>query len=156
MARIKLVSSEYGRLKKTASAVKASSKRKKVVSKRHPDREGQFLKLLKVMGSDVPEPVRQYVFHETRKWRFDFAWPDALVAVEIDGGIFQGSRKKGGNQTGHRSINGVMADMEKSNHAAIDGWCLLRFHSKDLDQRPDYCVELVRQALAKKTALPVI
>ena len=29
---------------------------------------------------------REYKFHKTRKWRFDFAYPDIQLAVEIDGG----------------------------------------------------------------------
>ena len=28
---------------------------------------------------------REYRFHPTRKWPFDFAWPGAMLAVEIDG-----------------------------------------------------------------------
>ena len=34
---------------------------------------------------DIPEPTRELVFAPPRKWRFDFAWPEHLVAVEIDG-----------------------------------------------------------------------
>ena len=151
MARIRLVPSDaVMRLTQTGKYFpKKKTPKKKVVTARHPDREGQFLKLMKCFGPLIAEPVRQYVFHKTRKFRFDFAWPDCLVAVEIDGGIFQGDRSKGGNQTGHRSINGLMAGMEKGNYAAVDGWCLLRFHAKDLDQRPEYCVDLVAEAIQR-------
>ena len=31
-------------------------------------------------------PEREYKFYEGRKWRFDFAFPSAMVAIEIEGG----------------------------------------------------------------------
>jgi len=34
----------------------------------------------------LPEPEREYRFHPRRKWRFDAAWPDAKLAVEVEGG----------------------------------------------------------------------
>ena len=36
----------------------------------------------------IAEPVYEYKFHPTRRWRFDLAWPDKKVAVEVQGGIF--------------------------------------------------------------------
>ncbi|HEY0983542.1 DUF559 domain-containing protein [Schlesneria sp.] len=113
------------------------SKRAKVA---HPDREGQFLKLWQAFASDKPLPERQYVFHATRKWRFDFAWPQFKVAVEIDGGVFQ--RKA----TGHRSMDGVVKQMEKLNIAQIAGWKVLRFHPNDLDKTPEDTVRMVESA----------
>jgi hypothetical protein len=87
MARIKLVSSDMVKMKLVrGSDLKPPAKRKRAVN-RHPDRESQFLKLLKQFGPGIAEPVRQFVFHKKRKFRFDFAWTDCLVAVEIDGGI---------------------------------------------------------------------
>ena len=119
----------------------AKRKRAKPVKKSHPDREGQFLKLFQKLADGLVLPVPQYVFHPERKWRLDFAWPDVLVGVEIDGGVFQQ------RATGHRSISGVMRDGEKSNAAQLLGWCVLRFHSKDLDERPVQVIETVKQAL---------
>ena len=37
----------------------------------------------------LPPPVAEHRFHETRRWRFDFAWPDHRVALEIAGGVKQ-------------------------------------------------------------------
>jgi hypothetical protein len=39
-----------------------------------------------------PKPEREYRFCE-RKWRFDFAWPEVRIAVEIEGGINEGKRR---------------------------------------------------------------
>lgn len=37
-------------------------------------------------GRYEPEFVREHRFHPTRRWRFDFAWPDEKVALEVEGG----------------------------------------------------------------------
>ena len=124
-----------------AAGTKAKRRRAKSVAKNHPDREGQFLKLFNKLAEGWTAPVPQFVFHNVRKWRFDFAWPGSFVAVEIDGGIFQEAA------TGHRSIGGVMRDSEKSNAAQLLGWCVLRFHAKDLDKRPAQVIDDVKRAL---------
>lgn len=30
-------------------------------------------------------PVREYKFHPSRRWKFDFCWPDRMIAVETEG-----------------------------------------------------------------------
>lgn len=67
----------------------------------------------------VPTPEREHRFHPTRKWRMDFAWPDAKVAAEIEGGVWTGGR--------HTRGSGFTADAEKYNEAALLGWRVLRF-----------------------------
>lgn len=63
--------------------------------------------------------VRQYQFaHPLRKWRFDFAWPDIMVALEYEGGAFQ--------RDGHRTTGNFLKDIEKYNAAALMGWTVLR------------------------------
>lgn len=115
--------------------------------KTHPDREAQFLRLWQIYAPNgLVAPTAQHRFHSKRRWRFDFAWPSQLLAVEIDGGIFQAKA------TGHRSITGVMRDGEKSNAAQAAGWCVLRFHSRDLDERPAEMIEQVVSALATRSA----
>lgn len=79
--------------------------------------EEQFAELLK--EASVAEWTAQHKFHPTRKWRFDFAWPDLKVACEIDGGIFSRGR--------HVNPRGFIADCEKSNAATQLGWRLFRF-----------------------------
>ncbi|WP_235204136.1 endonuclease domain-containing protein [Bordetella bronchiseptica] len=70
----------------------------------------------------VVPPVREYRFAAPRQWRFDFAWPHARVAVEIEGGVWTGGR--------HTRGAGFVADTEKYNAAAIAGWRVLRFTEK--------------------------
>lgn len=68
----------------------------------------------------IPEPVREYrfAFELRRRWRFDLAWPAAMLAVEVDGGTWIGGR--------HTSGSGFEADCEKLNEALCLGWRVLR------------------------------
>ena len=68
----------------------------------------------------LPAPAREYRFaprvdgKPVRRWRFDCAWPDQLVALEIDGGVFAGGR--------HGGQRSVVRDLEKRAVAACLGW----------------------------------
>jgi very-short-patch-repair endonuclease len=63
----------------------------------------------------LPEPVREYTFYG---YRYDFAWPQLKIAVEIDGGTFSG-----GNHV--RGV-GYSRDCRKNNLAQSEGWIVLR------------------------------
>ncbi len=62
--------------------------------------------------------VREHRFDTNRRWRFDFAWPDKMVALEVEGGIWSGGR--------HTTATGWLHDAEKYNRATILGWRVLR------------------------------
>ena len=66
----------------------------------------------------LPEPVREHRFAKPRRWRFDFAWPERMIALEVDGGTWVNGR--------HSRGSGVAADCEKASRAAILGWRVLR------------------------------
>lgn len=66
----------------------------------------------------LPAAVTEYRFHQTRKWRFDVAWPSERVAVEIEGGAYVAGR--------HSRGAGFEADIEKYAEAACLGWTVLR------------------------------
>lgn len=90
-------------------------------------------------GEDL---AREYVFHPTRKWRFDFAFPSAKLAVEIDG------RARGNPNTPgrHQTVDGVRKDCEKNNEAVRLGWRVLRFPATDRELALDW-VLLVKEIL---------
>ena len=67
----------------------------------------------------LDEFVIEYVFAPPRRWRFDFAWPDRLIAVEIEGGSWIKGR--------HNYGPGFEADCRKYNTAELMGWTVLRF-----------------------------
>lgn len=70
--------------------------------------------------------VQEFRFHPIRLWRFDFAIPAYRLGIEIDGGVW----RPGGGAHSHPS--NIMRDIEKSNHATISGWHLLRFTDKEI------------------------
>lgn len=69
-------------------------------------------------ATGLPEPVREYRGIPGRKFKFDLAWPDRKLALEIDGAIWINGR--------HSRGSGIMRDCEKFSLAAIHGWRVLR------------------------------
>lgn len=59
------------------------------------------------------------MFHPTRRWRFDFSWPEEKLALEVEGALWV-------PRSGHRTATGVMRDIEKGNAAILLGWRVLR------------------------------
>ena len=92
---------------------------KKVAKSVAPD---LFLKKLQANFKGV-EIVKEFKFHPTRRWRFDYAFPFLMVAVEVDGGVWSGGR--------HINPAGYINDMEKLNTAASMGWLVLRITTDD-------------------------
>lgn len=78
-------------------------------------------------ATDIADGIPNYRFDLNRKWEFDFAWPDVLIAVEIEGGIW---RKGGG---AHSHPTNILRDIEKYNHAARAGWRIFRFTTDMVD-----------------------
>lgn len=79
-------------------------------------REAYAKEVAKAAGTPC---VAEHRFHPTRRWRFDYALPEAKVAIEIDGGVWTYGR--------HNRAAGYIADMEKLNEAARLGWRVLRY-----------------------------
>lgn len=75
----------------------------------------------------LPKPVAELAFAKGlgRRWRFDWAWVDQGVAVEVEGGAFIAGR--------HTRGAGFLKDMEKYNTAAILGWRILRVTPKQIE-----------------------
>ena len=67
---------------------------------------------------DIAKPTPEYRFAPPRRWRFDFAWPDQRVAVEIEGLTHGGGR--------HQRVEGFLADCEKYEAALMEGWRVYR------------------------------
>ncbi len=76
--------------------------------------------------AEMPLPVTEHRFHPTRKWQFDYAWPDRKLALEVEGGIW---RKGGG---AHSHPTNIVRDCEKYSEAAILGWRILRVPPESL------------------------
>lgn len=95
--------------------------------------------LLEQLYPDLPIPVREYRFHPVRRWRFDFAFIEEKLAVEVDGATYSGGR--------HTRGGGIEKDAEKQNLAAIAGWRMLRITRKMIED--GRAVQFIQLALRK-------
>jgi very-short-patch-repair endonuclease len=93
-----------------------------------------FMQFCTAMG--LSAPVAELQFEPLRRWRFDYSWPEAKIALEVEGGIWSGGR--------HTRGKGFIGDMAKYNHAARLGWRVLRVQPKELMTLAT--VQLVREA----------
>ena len=73
-----------------------------------------------------------------RKWRFDRAWPEQRIAVEIEG-LMTGA---GGR---HQRPAGFAVDCQKYNEAALLGWLVLRVTPAQI--RDGYALRTLERAL---------
>ena len=72
----------------------------------------------------LPSPVFEHKFHPVRRWRFDLAWVEQKVALEVQGGIWTNGR--------HSRGAALLKEWEKLNTAAGNGWRMLYCQPKDL------------------------
>ena len=87
----------------------------------------------------LPLPVREYLFAAPdRQWRFDLAWPDRFLAVELEGLVFP-AKARWHEAPEHRlsgrhvSATGFLKDLEKYSEAWARGWSVLRLRHKDVE-----------------------
>ena len=85
-----------------------------------------------------PGPIPEYCFALPRKWRFDWAFPEWKIAVEVEGNAWS---VRGGGRHMQDS------DLEKYNAAAYLGWTVFRFSPGMLKRDPVGCVEMVKDMM---------
>lgn len=80
-----------------------------------------MFKMLLAQRVEIPLPEHEHAFakHLGRRFRFDLAWPDVGLAVELEGGLYGGK--------GHGKRDSYLKDLEKYNLAAELGWTVLRY-----------------------------
>lgn len=86
----------------------------------------------------LPEPVAEYRFCE-RRWKFDWAWVDRKLALEVEGGIWIA----GGGR--HNRPAGMLKDFAKYNRAAVLGWRILKCTPRTLCTTET--IEAIRQSM---------
>ena len=80
---------------------------------------------------------KEFKFHPVRKWRFDYAFPEHKIALEVEGGVWTGGR--------HTSSVGFLNDMEKYNTATLMGWRFFRTTPDDLYRKKT--LDLIKNAI---------
>ena len=100
------------------------------------DKSVLFLHAWRVLATGAPVPVAEYNFDKElkRKHRFDFAWIDQRVAVEINGNAWH-------TQGGGR--HGQDADLEKLNIAISLGWKVFQLSPAMIKNDPARWVEMI-------------
>jgi very-short-patch-repair endonuclease len=96
---------------------------------------------LQIRALNLPKPEREYQFC-SRKWRFDFAYPEHKIAIECEGGVGTGGR--------HTRREGFADDCFKYNTATINDWSVLRFTSDMIYS--GIAVEMLIYFLKKKSS----
>lgn len=98
--------------------------------------------LLYMKANELPAPELDHRFHPRRRWKFDFAWPALMLAVEVEGGVWHGGR--------HTTGKGFTEDCVKYNEAALLGWTVLRVTG---DQVGDgTAIDWIRRAMTPQGA----
>jgi len=95
--------------KMTSPKAKSKAKSKEQARKLTELVEGYLTKL--------PKYEKEIMFHPVRKWRFDYAWTDIKIALEIHGGVFTNGR--------HTRGKGFTEDKVKMNTAQLLGWIVI-------------------------------
>lgn len=79
-------------------------------------REAELLAQIVLAGLPIPE--REVCLIPGRRFRTDFFFPEARLAVEVDGGVWTGGR--------HTTGQGFTQDCEKTNELTLLGYRVLR------------------------------
>lgn len=82
-----------------------------------------------------PKFIKEHKFCQDRKWRFDYAIIDKKIAIEIEGAVWTNGR--------HTRGKGYINDIEKYNHAVLEGWTLIRFSYDHI--KKTYFEEILKQ-----------
>lgn len=118
----------------------ATAKWDKYQGKGYEPRPIQINSLASIFSILKVDPVKEHRFHDTRRWRFDYAFPDIKLAVEYEG-IFSGKSR-------HTTLKGYDGDAEKYNEAVLLGWRVLRVTALSL--RDGRAFRQIEQALKPK------
>jgi very-short-patch-repair endonuclease len=104
--------------------------------------EGRLLRL--VRRHHLPTPVFQHeVWHRDRfVARVDAAWPEVLLALEVDGYEF------------HATPESFQGDRSRDVRLATLGWVVLRFTWEDVVGRPRQVAEAVLDLLSSRSVNP--
>lgn len=107
-------------LKVDDNKINETKKPKNVIVKRSVEKDTihAILDMLKLTNK-IEDYVLELQFDEVRKFRFDWAIPSLMIAIEFEGIMSEKSR--------HTTKTGYSKDTEKYNLAAISGWIVLRY-----------------------------
>ena len=77
----------------------------------------EFIMLMNITFPDL-EVWPEFYCSTERQWQIDYFFPQILLAIEQEGGVWTGGR--------HTRGKGFIADMDKYNFISSKGWTLIR------------------------------
>ena len=109
---------------------------------------GEELLLIQLRAAGYPEPVRQHPFklppkapgRPRRTVHLDLAYPDLLLAVEVQGGTWSGGT--------HVRGAGYAANCEKATRLQIAGWLVVTATTDQVES--GLALALIEEALAAR------
>lgn len=75
------------------------------------------------LTNQIEDYVLELQFDESRRFRFDYAIPSKMIAIEYEGIYAAKSR--------HTTVSGFSTDCVKYNNAVCSGWRVLRYTAKN-------------------------
>lgn len=125
----------------TSASASGTGAKSTVTTSQNPSgvKQGSSLEnqlLFQIRAARLPEPVREARFIDGRRWRADFAWPDKLLIVEVEGGTWTNGR--------HTRGKGFESDCEKYNEAALAGWRVIRVTGSHI--KSGVAIQLIERA----------
>lgn len=115
---------------------------------RKPDPKALLEFQMKCVGLPVPDREYRFATSMQRNWRFDYAFPSYLIAVEFEGLVVRKVRGQTQVSGRHATITGMREDMVKYNSAILLGWSVLRFEQTMVAS--GVAIATIQQALAAK------
>lgn len=101
------------------------------------DSEPELILANRLERAGLPPGVPQFRFVPGRQHRFDRAWPEQMIAVEVQGGVW--------SDNGHGRKSMVVKDCAKLSMAAALGWRVLPLTTDMIED--GQAVALIAQAL---------
>lgn len=105
------------------------------------DQERIFLTRWLQLAQSWPEPVPQYKAIVGRQFKWDYAWPEHKILLEVQGGTWSGGA--------HARGAGIRRDADKNNLAVAAGWRCFYATSDLLREAPDTLVSQIKRLISE-------
>jgi very-short-patch-repair endonuclease len=93
-----------------------------------------------LMSLNMPFPLyAQYSAGPTMDYQLDAAIPNLKIGVEADGEIW------------HNNPDKIAKDKRRDSELAVNGWIIVRFTDKELQDHPQDCLNVLINAIKKRT-----
>ena len=93
-----------------------------------------------LMSLNIPQPLyAQYSAGPTMDYQLDAAIPALGIGIEADGEIW------------HNNFEKITKDRRRDSELANNGWVILRFTDKELNDHPQDCLNVLVKAIKKRT-----